>query len=292
MGPSTNRAQPRGAALDEIVGQGHNFTTVKPLLNLFKIMQLWCPPSGWYSILMQGPGPRAMQCWTLIVEAGTDRRFILIEQGRPENGDKYARSLTWRRLHNVITGQRPGPTEACQRSRTAGRWNLSFDRLPRTDRCENGALDEKGRAGRRSHHVALGMEPSRQLESDAYRGSEICVPGRDGRSQGEGYFIIWNNGGPVGELDRDSYRLVLKDAEKAGLKPPYHVYARYEVGLPISQRAFLENPDKSWRTWASMRTVTASTRAKTTRRPNEPFRFQSDASEQIAGRFCEYMRTH
>ena len=38
--------------------------------------------------------------------------------------------------------------------------------------------------------------------------------------QGEGYFIIWNNGGPVGQLDRDSYRLVLKDAEKAELKPP------------------------------------------------------------------------
>src|SRR5690606_19426255 len=45
----------------------------------------------------------------------------------------------------------------------------------------------------------------------------------------EGYFIIWNGEGPVGQLDRDTYKDVLKDAERAGLKPPYHVYARYEV---------------------------------------------------------------
>ena len=61
--------------------------------------------------------------------------------------------------------------------------------------------------------------------------------------QGEGYFIIWNNGGPVGQLDRDSYRIVLKDAEKAGIKPPYHVYARYEVYQSRNVQ-FWKIPDK------------------------------------------------
>jgi adenine-specific DNA-methyltransferase len=61
--------------------------------------------------------------------------------------------------------------------------------------------------------------------------------------QDEGYFIIWNNGGPVGQLDIESYNLVLQDAKKAGLKPPYNVYARYEVYQSRNVR-FYKIPDK------------------------------------------------
>lgn len=49
--------------------------------------------------------------------------------------------------------------------------------------------------------------------------------------------------GAVGQLDRDSYRLVLKDAEKADLKPPYHVYARYQVYQSPNVQ-FWKIPDK------------------------------------------------
>ena len=41
----------------------------------------------------------------------------------------------------------------------------------------------------------------------------------------------------------DSYRLVLADAKKAGLSPPYHVYARYEVFQTPSVH-FWKVPDK------------------------------------------------
>lgn len=60
----------------------------------------------------------------------------------------------------------------------------------------------------------------------------------------EPYFIIWNNGaGPVGQLDIESYNVVLQDAKKAELKQPYHVYARYELYQSKNVR-FYKIPDK------------------------------------------------
>jgi adenine-specific DNA-methyltransferase len=59
----------------------------------------------------------------------------------------------------------------------------------------------------------------------------------------EGYFLIWNNGGPVGALDLDSYKIVSSEAKKAGLKPPFHVYARYEDFQSPNVR-FWKIPDK------------------------------------------------
>lgn len=59
----------------------------------------------------------------------------------------------------------------------------------------------------------------------------------------EGYFIIWDGDGPVGQLDTDSYRIVLQEGKKAGLKPPYHVYARYEI-YQSKNVVFYKIPDK------------------------------------------------
>jgi adenine-specific DNA-methyltransferase len=59
----------------------------------------------------------------------------------------------------------------------------------------------------------------------------------------EGYFIIWNNGGPVGQLDIASYNTVLQEAKKAELKPPYYVYARYEI-YQSKNVQFYKIPDK------------------------------------------------
>jgi adenine-specific DNA-methyltransferase len=60
---------------------------------------------------------------------------------------------------------------------------------------------------------------------------------------GEGYFLIWNNSGPVGSLDIDSYKIVTAEARKAGLHPPFHVYARYETFQSPNVR-FWKIPDK------------------------------------------------
>jgi len=85
------------------------FQTVKPLKLIKKIIQIWCPPRGLVLDPYAGSGTTGHAVLELNQESQMDRRFILIEQGSPANGDKYARTLTWQRLHNVITGQRPGP---------------------------------------------------------------------------------------------------------------------------------------------------------------------------------------
>jgi adenine-specific DNA-methyltransferase len=103
----TGRTREGLEELDRIVGPGHNFTTVKPM-NLFKkIVQIWCPPEGIVMDPYAGSGTTGHAVLELNSEMDMNRRFILIEQGAPENGDKYARTLTWQRLHNAISGERP-----------------------------------------------------------------------------------------------------------------------------------------------------------------------------------------
>ncbi|MGN7871769.1 site-specific DNA-methyltransferase [Paracoccus sp. 22332] len=93
--------------LNAIVGKGHRFDTVKPLKLMEKIIQLWCPPNGLVMDPYAGSGTTGHAVLDLNHKTQASRRFILIEQGRPDNGDKYARTLTWQRLHNAITGNRP-----------------------------------------------------------------------------------------------------------------------------------------------------------------------------------------
>jgi adenine-specific DNA-methyltransferase len=103
----TGRTREGLEELDHIVGPGHNFTTVKPL-NLFrKIIQISCPPEGIVMDPYAGSGTTGHAVLELNSEADANRRFILVEQGAPDNGDKYARTLTWQRLSNAITGRRP-----------------------------------------------------------------------------------------------------------------------------------------------------------------------------------------
>jgi adenine-specific DNA-methyltransferase len=223
--------------LNECIGKGHKFDTVKPLKLVKKIIQLWCPPAGLVLDPYAGSGTTGHAVLELNHETDADRRFILIEQGSPEQGDKYARSLTWKRLHNAITGERPDGNGAPPLD-----GGFEFRMLTRQ-------IDAK---------TVLSMKKDELVDvvitshwDDSRRGSPNLVRlddpkyaylvGKDDR--GEGYFIIWNNGGPVGQLDRDNYKLVLKDAEKAGLKPPYHVYARYEVYQSPNVQ-FWKIPDK------------------------------------------------
>jgi adenine-specific DNA-methyltransferase len=238
----TGRSREGLEELDRIVGPGHNFTTVKPLDLFKKIIQIWCPPQGLVLDPYAGSGTAGHAVLEINQETQTDRRFILIEQGSPESGDKYARSLTWQRLHNVITGKRPGPNGALEDGAEPVRGGFEFRMLTRQidaktvlsmkkDELIDVVITSHWEMGRRGSANLVRIEDSK------YNYLVGC------NEQGEGYFIIWNNGGPVGQLDRDSYRLVLKDAEKAGLKPPYHVYARYEVYQSRNVQ-FWKIPDK------------------------------------------------
>ncbi len=53
-----------------------------------------------------GSGTTAHAVLELNEESAASRRFILCEQGRPERGDSYARSLTALRVKRAITGER------------------------------------------------------------------------------------------------------------------------------------------------------------------------------------------
>src|SRR5699024_8700080 len=90
--------------LNAVVGRGHGFETVKPLKLMMKIIQLWCPNDGVVLDPFAGSGTTGHAVLQLNSQAGTTRRFILIEQGRPDNGDSYARTLTADRMRRVVEG--------------------------------------------------------------------------------------------------------------------------------------------------------------------------------------------
>jgi adenine-specific DNA-methyltransferase len=61
--------------------------------------------------------------------------------------------------------------------------------------------------------------------------------------QNEGYFLIWNGGEQVGQLDTETYATVIQEGKTAGLKQPFHVYARYEI-YQSKNVIFYKIPDK------------------------------------------------
>lgn len=80
--------------LTAIVGPGHAFETVKPMKLMTKLIQIWCPPNGTVLDPFAGSGTTGHAVLKLNYDQGSDRRFILIEQGRPDNGGSYAKTLT------------------------------------------------------------------------------------------------------------------------------------------------------------------------------------------------------
>lgn len=230
------------AELDAIVGGGHNFDTVKPLRLFKKIIQLWCPPLGLVLDPYAGSGTTGHAVLEMNYEAKTDRRFILIEQGSPENGDKYARSLTWERIKRVITGERPNEKGKLLVTAEPLPGGFEFRNLTKQidaktvlsmkrDELIDVVITSHWETGSRNGPTLI------RIEDPAY----TYLVGRNELS--EGYFIIWDGDGPIGQLDSDSYRIVLQEGKKAGLKAPYHVYARYEV-YQSKNVYFYKIPDK------------------------------------------------
>lgn len=229
--------------LDGIIGRGHGFTTVKPLKLMKKIIQLWCPPSGLVLDPYAGSGTTGHAVLELNAEVGSGRRFILIEQGSPEKGDKYARSLTQERLRRAITGERPSPKPGKpQKSATPLPGGFQFRLL--TKKIDSRAVLTMRKEELIDLVITSHWESNRRNSCGLIRceldGFKYLV-GRN--EQGEGYFLIWNGGDSVGQLDQTSYATVVAEAKSADLKQPYHVYARYEIYQSRSV-VFYKIPDK------------------------------------------------
>jgi adenine-specific DNA-methyltransferase len=213
--------------LDAIIGKGHRFQTVKPLKLFKKIIHLWCPPQGLILDPYAGSGTTGHSVLELNKEVeNTNRRFILIEQGQPDKGDKYARSLTQERIRRAITGERPGASGNLVQSAEPLGGGFEFRMLTkqidaktvlsmRKDELIDVVITSHWEANRRGTGLI-------RIEETGYK----YLVGKDYKN--EGYFIIWNGGDAVQQLDAESYLVVVQEANKAGLKSPYHVYARYE----------------------------------------------------------------
>lgn len=223
--------------LDSVVGKNHGFDTVKPLRLLKKLIQIWCPDGGLVLDPYAGSGSTGHAVLELNHEQEGSRRFILVEQGAPENGDKYARTLTWQRLKNAITGERPVGDDA-----TPLKGGFEYRLLTKT-------IDAK---------TVLSMQRSELIDIvltshwETHRRSAPNLSFFEGSGYkyligtddaGEGYFLIWDNNGPVGTLDLETYKTVVNEARRADVKTPYHVYARYETFQSPNVR-FWKIPDR------------------------------------------------
>lgn len=229
--------------LDGVIGRGHGFTTVKPLKLMKKIIQLWCPPGGLVMDPYAGSGTTGHAVLELNAEAGATRRFIMIEQGAPERGDKYARCLTQERLRRCITGERPDAK--------TGKIKKSAEPLPGgfQFRLLTKKIDSKTVLTMRKDEL-IDLVITSHWENGRRGGAGLIRVEREGfkylvgcNESGEGYFLIWNGGDKVGQLDQNSYATVVAEAKKAELKQPYHVYARYEI-YQSKNVVFYKIPDR------------------------------------------------
>lgn len=205
--------------LSAIVGKTHGFDTVKPLKLFKKIIQIWCPPSGIVMDPFAGSGTTGHAVLELNAEAGTRRRFVLIEQGRPERGDPYARSLTAERVRRAITGERAAgaatPLEGGFRfskltAKVDGAAILALQREEMIDLLLTSHWDQAQRAAAHLHRLPAGAHQHLFARS----------------ARGEGYFLVWTGPDQPSILNRDAFRTIAAEAQAEGLSPPFHVYGR------------------------------------------------------------------
>lgn len=228
--------------LNMVVGKGHGFDTVKPLKLFKKIIQLWCPPMGLIMDPYAGSGTAGHAVLELNQEAGTNRRFIMIEQGSPERGDKYARSLTQERIKRVITGERYDSKGKLKVTAAPIAGGFQFRMLTQK-------IDSKTVLTMRKDEL-IDVVITSHWENSRRGGYSLCRIEDSGykylvgkNEQNEGYFLIWNGENQVGQLDALSYTTVIQEGKKAQLKQPYHVYARYEI-YQSKSIIFYKIPDK------------------------------------------------
>ena len=211
--------------LDAIMGKGHNFQTVKPLKLFMKIIQLWCPPGGIVMDPFAGSGTTGHAVLELNYSATTSRRFILIEQGRPEKGDPYARSLTCERVRRAITGERVKPDGTLVVAAQPLVDGFRFTQLTKTvDADAVLALEREEMLDLllTSHFDQNERSASylKRLPAGSY--SYLFATS----SRNEGFFLVWSGPNKPSTLDRAGFREIAAEAKAAGLKAPYHVYAR------------------------------------------------------------------
>lgn len=205
--------------LTAIVGAGHGFETVKPLKLMTKLLQIWCPPNGTVLDPFAGSGTTGHAVLSLNAEQGARRRFILIEQGRPENGDTYAKTLTVDRLKRVIDGT----------------WSEKKKHAPLGSGFTFKTLQKRVDAV-----TLLLMERDEMIDTviashTGNRRAAMLIPVGDEQpykylvaknANNEGIYLVWSGAGSNTDLTEEVYEAIAEEGEAEGLAPLYHVYSR------------------------------------------------------------------
>ncbi|MGI5286549.1 site-specific DNA-methyltransferase [Nonomuraea polychroma] len=208
--------------LSAIVGRDHGFKTVKPLRLIQKIIQLWCPPDGLVVDPFAGSGTTGHAVFALNSATGASRQFILIEQGRPERGDSYAKTLTADRLRRIVTGDwangKGVPLEGgfCFKKLTSTVDSAVVLRMERDEMVDTVIASHHDASRRRGSNLVTIDDPSYQY-----------LVARN--SEGHGFFLVWDGPDENTDLTEEVYEACVAEAEKAGLESVYHVYARYNL---------------------------------------------------------------
>jgi adenine-specific DNA-methyltransferase len=205
--------------LQHVMGDKMVFETVKPLELIEKIVHLWCPRAGLVLDPFAGSGTTGHAILNLNKLTRASRRFILIEQGRPERGDPYARALTAERVKRAISGQ----WATGKKQPLVG--GFRFTQLTKAvDADAVLALEREEMID-----LLLTSHWDQAERSAAYlkrfpAGAHGFLFANNNKSNG--YFLIWNGPGKPAVLDRAAFRTIVEEAKAANLNQPYHVYAR------------------------------------------------------------------
>lgn len=205
--------------LTNVVGIGHGFETVKPMKLITKLIQIWCPPGGTVLDPFAGSGTTGHAVLSLNHDQGADRRFILIEQGRPESGDSYAKTLTVDRLKRIVEG----------------RWADGKKHTPLDGGFTFKSLEKKVDA-----KTLLLMERDEMIDtviashsSTGSRRLAVLIPVDEPytylvakNASNEGIFLVWSGAGSNTDLTEAAYEAITEEAEAEGLADVYHVYSR------------------------------------------------------------------
>ncbi len=222
--------------LNAVVGRGHGFETVKPLMLFKKIISIWCPSDGLVLDPFAGSGTTGHAVLDFNKHTGSTRRFILIEQGRPERDDSYARTLCADRLQRVVRGEWVGGARAAL---GGGYRFMALDK-----KVDAAALLSMERDEMTDTVIASHFDATRR------RGTGLCryPPGQykylvARNTDDEGFFLIWEGTGGNTDFDEDAYEECAAEAAAAGLKPKYHLYARLYL-FQTSNVIFYQIPDR------------------------------------------------
>lgn len=209
--------------LSAILGDDHGFETVKPTKLFQKIVQLWSPPDGLVMDPFAGSGTTGHVVFASNASAEAHRRFILIEQGRPENGDSYARTLLAERLRRVIEGDwasgKGAPLPGGMSFLSLGK-KVDATALLQMEREEmvDTVIASHFDATRRRGDQLIRIEPSRG-QTLRYLVAK--------NADDEGFFLVWDGAGKNTDLTEDAYEVCASEAASAGLQSSqYHIYAR------------------------------------------------------------------